>query len=149
MSEASALRVPLDECGLARAVAVIGDRWTLLVLREAHYGVTRFDEMRADIDIPKAALSMRLKALVDEGLLEKRPYREPGSRTRDEYLLTTKGRELLPALIALMQWGDRHLTPEAGPLQFRHAGCGGLVTAQLVCECGSPAATAELEPRLR
>lgn len=142
MPDRPALRVPLDDCGLARAVTVIGDRWTLLVLREAHYGVTRFDEMRADLEIPKAALSSRLKGLVDEELLERRPYREEGSRTRDEYVLTPKGRALLPALIALMQWGDRYAS--TGALRFHHAGCGGTVTARLVCDCGHLAEPADL-----
>lgn len=122
---------------------MIGDRWTLLVLREAHYGVTRFDEMRADLEIPKAALSSRLKGLVDEGLLERRPYREAGSRTRDEYVPTAKGRALLPALIALMQWGDRYVSA-GGALRFDHAGCGGAVTARLVCECGQLAEPTDL-----
>ncbi|MFE5287606.1 winged helix-turn-helix transcriptional regulator [Nocardia sp. NPDC056611] len=149
MSDRPGLRIPLDECGLARTAAVLGDRWTLLVLREAHYGITRFDDMRADLDIPRNALSTRLKTLVDTGLLAKSSYREPGARTRDEYVLTAMGRELLPALIALMQWGDRHLSDEDGPLEFRHAGCDGIVTAQLTCECGQSVQPAELTPRVR
>jgi len=129
-------RVPVEECGLARALALIGDRWTLLVLREAFYGVRRFEEMRTDLGVPRTVLSDRLAALVDAGLMRREPYREPGQRTRYEYHLTRKGADLLPALVALMQWGDRHLGSGEPPLALRHAGCGGAIRTALVCEHG-------------
>ena len=129
-------RVPLDKCGLARALALIGDRWTLLILREAFYGVRRFEEMRADIGAPRTVLSERLASLVESGLMEREPYQERGQRTRFEYRLTAKGADLLPALIALMQWGDRHLGDGEPPLDLRHADCGASVRAALVCERG-------------
>lgn len=99
---------------MAKASELLGDRWTLLILREAFYGVSRFEDLRADLSAPRAALSERLERLVGEGILERRPYQEEKSRPRHEYRLTAKGRELALVLIALMQWGDRHLG-DGGP----------------------------------
>jgi DNA-binding HxlR family transcriptional regulator len=99
---------------MAKATELLGDRWTLLILREAFYGVSRFEDLRADLGAPRAALSERLERLVGQGILERRPYQEEKSRLRHEYRLTPKGRELALVLIALMQWGDRHLR-EDGP----------------------------------
>lgn len=98
--------VPIEDCGLAFAAAVLGDRWTLLILRQAIYGVRRFDALQADLKAPRAALSDRLSSLVAAGLLARRPYREPGRRLRHEYVLTAAGVSLLPALAALTAWGD-------------------------------------------
>lgn len=109
--------VPVDQCGMARASELIGDRWSLLILREAFYGVKRFEDVRADINAPRAVLSQRLEQLVQADILERRPYREEGSRTRYEYCLTEQGRELAPVLIALMQWGDKNLRDDPAPLE--------------------------------
>lgn len=109
--------VPIDHCGMARASELIGDRWSLLILREAFYGVKRFEDVRADIGAPRAVLSQRLEQLVQSDVLERQPYREVGSRTRYEYGLTEKGRELALVLIALMQWGDRNLRDDPAPLE--------------------------------
>lgn len=106
--------VPVDRCGAARALEVIGDRWTMLILREALYGVTRFDDMRADMGIPRSVLTQRLGRMVEEGLLTRQPYREDGARERFGYALTRKGRDLAPVILALMRWGDAHLSTE-GP----------------------------------
>lgn len=101
--------VPLDQCGAALAMDAIPDRWTWLILRELFYGVTRFADIQADIGIPKSVLSGRLARLVETGLAEKHPYRDGAARTRHAYALTQKGRELIPVILALMQWGDKHI----------------------------------------
>lgn len=103
---------------MARASELLGDRWVLLILREAFYGVRRFEDVRADIDAPRAVLSQRLARLVEAGLLDKRPYRDPGDRQRFEYVLTDKGKALGHVLIALMEWGDAHLRDDPKPLDF-------------------------------
>jgi DNA-binding HxlR family transcriptional regulator len=105
--------IALDDCGLALASNLLGDRWTLLILREAFYGVTRFDDMREDLSASRHALSSRLESLTASELLARRPYREPGERERDEYVLTDKGRSLAPVLLALLDWGQQCLLPPA------------------------------------
>lgn len=107
--------IPLDRCGMAIATDLLGDRWTMLIIREAFYGVSRFDDLRADLGIPRGVLSSRLRALVLAGILEKRPYRDGTARVRQEYRLSPRGRDLGLTLIALMQWGDTHLN-DAPPL---------------------------------
>ena len=94
-------------CSLARTLEVVGERWTLLILRDLFFGVRRFSDLQRHLDIPRAVLSARIAALVEDGLVERRPYR-PG---RDELLLTERGDELWPAVHALMQWGERHHSP--------------------------------------
>ena len=103
----------LNRCGMARAALLLGDKWTLLVVREALYGVTRFDSMQANLGVPRTVLSDRLKRLVTAGVLTKRLYKEPGARARHRYVLTPMGVDLALPLMALMQWGERHL-PEDG-----------------------------------
>ncbi len=128
--------MPLAECALARAIGVIGDAWALLILREAVYGITRFKEIRADLGIPKTVLSDRLNKLVAAGLFRRAPYREAGQRTRYAYELTPKGRALMPALIALREWAEKHLPGGPSPLRLRHGECGGSVHVSLVCMHG-------------
>jgi DNA-binding HxlR family transcriptional regulator len=125
--------VPLAECALARAVSVIGDAWVLLVLREAVYGVTRFEEMRADLDIPRTVLTDRLNKLLAAGLVCRVPYQEAGQRTRHAYELTDRGRALMPALVALREWAEEHVPGGPSPLRLRHRDCGAEVRARLVC----------------
>jgi DNA-binding HxlR family transcriptional regulator len=127
--------VPLAECTLARAVSVIGDAWILLILREAVYGIRRFEEMREDLGIPRTVLSERLNRLVEAGLFERAPYREPGRRTRHAYELTARGRALLPALAALREWAEANLPGRPSALKLKHR-CGGRLHARLVCEHG-------------
>ena len=130
-------------CSVARTRAVVGERWTLLVLREAFYGVRRFDDLPRNLGAPRNVLTARLQTLVEHGLLLRVPYREPGARQRFDYKLTARGRELLPALIALMQWGDRHLADEAGPpVVVRHRDRGEPVRATLTCAAGHSDLTA-------
>ncbi|MET0233689.1 MAG: helix-turn-helix domain-containing protein [Kibdelosporangium sp.] len=103
-------------CSIARALDVIGTRSAILILREAYYGTRRFDRFAGRIGITDAAAAKQLRKLTDAGLLEKRPYQESGQRTRYEYILTQKGLDLLPAVVALWQWGDKYLQPGPAPL---------------------------------
>jgi DNA-binding HxlR family transcriptional regulator len=115
----------LDSCSIAKSMDVVGTRSSMLILREAFYGTTRFDHFARRTKITDATVAARLKELTDIGLFTKRPYREPGKRTRDDYLLTEKGRDLVPAVFALMQWGNKHLQGEdGGPLRLVERGTG-------------------------
>lgn len=114
-------KIPLDKCNLAKAVEEIGDRWTLLILRSAFYGLRRFGDIQAELSIPRTVLSGRLKQLVARGIMETRNYKEVGQRPRPEYFLTNKGADLAISLIALNQWADRWGGEEANPpLTFMH-----------------------------
>ncbi len=125
-------------CSIDRAFALIGTRSAMLLMREAYYGCTRFDEFVRRIGITEASASARLKDLVEAGLLERRPYQEPGARTRCEYLLTDAGTDLLPTLLGLLQWGDRHIASMDGgpPVLLRHQDCGAPVSVKVQCEAG-------------
>jgi DNA-binding HxlR family transcriptional regulator len=125
-------------CPIGRAGDLLGDRWTLLILRDATAGITRFDAFRESLGIADNILSARLARLVEAGVLVKVPYRD-GNRTRQEYRLTQAGADLLPLLRALADWGTRHTSPavEAAPMRMLHVGCGGQVTVGGVCgTCG-------------
>jgi DNA-binding HxlR family transcriptional regulator len=137
------------ECPMARTLDVVGARSAFLILREALYGSTRFEQFvdRADISEPVAAA--RLRELTAEGLLEKVPYREPGQRTRHEYRLTEKGADLLPTLAAMMAWGDRWLFPDRARVHLTHAGCGGEVGTVLTCDAGHEVSASELQLEAR
>jgi DNA-binding HxlR family transcriptional regulator len=113
----------VQDCSIELALEVIGTRSSMLILREAFYGTTRFDDFARRTNLTDAIVASRLRELTGLGLFSKRPYREPGKRTRDEYLLTDKGTDLLPAVFALMQWGDTHLqTEKGGPLRLVQRG---------------------------
>jgi DNA-binding HxlR family transcriptional regulator len=131
-------------CSLARALDVVSSRSALLILREAFYGTTRFDDFAERVGISEPVAAARLRELVDDGLLEREPYRVAGQRTRMAYRLTDKGAELLPVLVALMQWGDRWLQPEGAPVELRHAGCDEVVHAELRCAAGHQASPGDL-----
>ena len=128
--------IPRDRCGMALACDLLGERWTMLLVREAFYGVSRFDDLRTDLGIPRGILSTRLAKLVADGILEKHPYREGSSRTRYEYRLSDRGRELGLALLALMQWGDRHLQDTPSPLSIRDRRSGKPLVVALVTPDG-------------
>lgn len=133
-------------CSIAKALDVVSTRTAFLLLREAFYGTSRFDDFAARTGASEPVTAARLKELVAAGLLEKEPYKEPGQRTRQRYRLTDKGHELLPALVALMQWGDRWEARDGrGPVQLRHAGCGAAVHAELRCADGHAVGRGELE----
>jgi DNA-binding HxlR family transcriptional regulator len=134
-----------DRCTLARALEVVSTRSAFLILREAFYGTTRFEEFATRVGISEPATASRLRELVENGLLEREPYRDPGQRTRQLYRLTSKGAELFPALVALMQWGDRWLDDRGGPVELRHRGCGERVAVELRCGAGHTVAVEELD----
>jgi DNA-binding HxlR family transcriptional regulator len=137
-------------CSISRTAQVLGDRWTVLVVRDLFNGVRRFDALQQHLGIARDVLTKRLALLVDEGLVERRAYRPEGERSRHEYVLTTAGRELRPVLVAIMDWGDRHRAgPDGPPVSLRHRDCGAPIHAQLVCDEGhriDPATRAELVP---
>jgi DNA-binding HxlR family transcriptional regulator len=110
-----------SSCSVTRSLGVLGENWTLLILREALTGTTRFAEFRSALGLAADVLSRRLSTLVEYGVMYREPYREPGSRTRYEYHLTDAGRELEVVLGALQQWGDKHLPYPDGPTIERRA----------------------------
>lgn len=131
-----------DNCTIARAMAILGERWTLVVLREIFTGVRRFDDIRERTGMPRQVLTNRLTGLVGQGLLRRQPYREPGARQRHEYRLTDKGLDLWPVLVALLTWGDRYLAdPEGSPLVAAHRDCEAPVRIELRCADGHEVAT--------
>jgi DNA-binding HxlR family transcriptional regulator len=123
-------------CSIARALEVVGERWTLLLVRDALLGLRRFDEFQASLGVARNILTDRLRRLVEEGVLDRVEYQQHPSRF--EYRLTAKGRDLVVAVVALMQWGDKHHPDPVGPPRLaRHHGCGGALRARLVCAtCG-------------
>lgn len=125
-------------CSIARTVDLLGDWWTPLVLREAFYGVRRFDDFQQSLGIGRNILTERLRRLVDSGLLERSKYQD--RPLRHEYRLTDKGQDFFPVLVAMMRWGDRWLDGGRGePVTLRHTTCGHVATAELVCsECAEP-----------
>ena len=124
-------------CSVARTLEVVGERWTLLILRDAFSGVRRFDDFQRNLGIARNVLNTRLQRLVEAGLLERRRYQERPERY--EYRLTERGKDLWPTLVALMQWGDRHAAGADGPpTVVRHRGCGGVMTDRRICaDCGA------------
>ena len=134
------------ECSLARALEVIGERWTLLIVRDAFYGVRRFNDFQAHLDVPKAVLSDRLSGLVDDGIVERKP--DPERPGRHIYELTTAGRDLWPVLHALLVWGARHRFPNLRV--FRHAACGTEIDDRGACpKCGVTPGPDDLEMATR
>ena len=124
----------IENCPVSAAVEIIGERWTLLIVRDALNGIHRFEDFRAHLGVSDAVLADRLRKLVDAGVLERRPYREAGRRTRDEYHPTRRGSELMTVTAALRQWGADHLADVAAPaFVARHQGCGGTVSVELRC----------------
>jgi DNA-binding HxlR family transcriptional regulator len=124
-------------CSVARTAAVVGDGWTVLVLRDLFNGVRRFDDLATHLAIARNVLTRRLAALVEEGVVERVPYREPGSRERHEYRLTAAGRDLRPVILAMMAWGDTHRAgPDGPPLRVEHPACGAPVHVELRCAEG-------------
>jgi DNA-binding HxlR family transcriptional regulator len=124
-------------CSVARTADVIGDGWTVLVLRDLFNGIRRFDDLAAHLGIARNVLTRRLAALVDEGVVERVPYREPGSRERHEYRLTDAGHHLRPVLLAMLAWGDAYRAgPDGPPVRVEHPGCGAPVHVELRCTEG-------------
>ncbi len=134
-----------DRCTVARSLEILSTRSTFLILREAFYGATRFDDFTARAEISEPVAAARLRELVDQGLLEREDYREPGQRTRQRYLLTEKGADLFPVLVALMHWGDRWVDDRGGPVELRHRDCGEPVALELRCAAGHAVSSGELD----
>lgn len=126
----------LQPCSILRPLGLLGDRWTMVVLRQAFAGVRRFDDFHSELGLSRAVLAERLGRLVDAGILERRAYRD-ARRTRHEYRLTDKGMDLYPVLMALRTWGDKYMAPDGPFAHYRHKGCGGRAEIHLVCDgCG-------------
>jgi DNA-binding HxlR family transcriptional regulator len=125
-----------QDCSVARALSVVGDTWTMLVLKEAFMRVRRFEDFLARTGAPRPVLAERLKTLVDNGVLERRQYAERPDRF--EYRLTEKGRDLWPVLVSILRWGDRWMSPDVGPpVELHHRACGHEMHPELACpECG-------------
>lgn len=136
--------LPPQDCNLARAFALIGDRWTLLILRSALYGVRRFDDFAAELGAPRTVLAERLKKLTAAGLLARQDYREPGRRARPEYWLTPKGAALRLPFVALTQWGDAWLGEgRPPPVAVRSRATGETLRAALVDDAGREVAAGD------
>lgn len=131
-------------CSVARSLAILGDRWTLLIIRSAFLQVRRFADLQAQLGVPKHVLSTRLKRLVDDGILQKVAYQT--APPRYEYKLTEKGRDLYPVILTLVAWGDKWLDGGHGaPLLYRHKACGHVFTPVLACSaCGERVAARDV-----
>ena len=131
------IRYSAENCSIARTLQVVGERWSLLILREAFYGNCRFEQFQQRIGLARNLLATRLATLVEHGILDRQSYQEPGQRARPEYRLTAKGKELYPILVALLDWGDRHVADPEGPaITLHHRDCGAPVHAQISCDAG-------------
>ena len=137
----------VGECAIEKTMAAVGTKSAMLIMREAYYGTTRFDDFAHRVGITKAAASARLNELVELGLLTKRPYRDPGQRTRDEYVLTQAGIDFMPVVWAMFQWGRRHL-PGPIRLHLTHQGCGAEASVEIRCAAGHPVPPDELGMQL-
>jgi DNA-binding HxlR family transcriptional regulator len=128
-----------ERCPIDKALNIIGTRSAMLIIREAFYGTTRFDDFAERVGITEAVAAARLRELTEAGLFEKVPYREPGQRTRYEYQLTQMGADLAPAVIGLYQWGGAYLSPGGqAPLALSHTECDAPVSSKIVCADGHP-----------
>ena len=133
-------------CSVARAVAVIADRWTLMIMRDLFLGVLRFEDIERRLGISRSIIADRLKVLVDEGVLRKEPYQE--RPVRHEYRLTEKGLALHPVMIAIAHWGDVHYAEDGPPLLHRHETCGCDFAPLMTCsECHEPLTARDVSVR--
>ncbi|MFF0162763.1 winged helix-turn-helix transcriptional regulator [Streptomyces sp. NPDC005263] len=136
----------MSNCTIARTLEIIGEKWTILILREIWYGSSRFSDFERVLGCPRNLLATRLRMLVEEGILATETYKEPGSRSRPKYVITPKGIDLVPAVMGLMQWGDQYCSaPDGPPVLMRHHACGAQVEVQLRCQEGHPVPVEELD----
>src|SRR5690242_6381438 len=147
MNETLVRRSPVAKrhCNLAGSFELIGDRWTLLILRSAFWGLRRFDDFQADIDVPRSVLSNRLAGLVESGIMERREYREAGQRARIEYPLTRMGQALGLPFMAMTAWGDKWLGDGTSPLTLRSKSTGQRLSVALVDQRGRWATREDIE----
>ncbi|WP_431309423.1 winged helix-turn-helix transcriptional regulator [Gordonia sesuvii] len=136
-------------CRIERALDVIGTKSAMVIVRELLYGGTKFDELARRTQLSDAVASSRLKQLLADGIVERRPYQEPGQRTRYEYVLTDRGRALFPVLTALMDWGEDLEGDPRGGLEVTHRGCGAPVSAVVRCAEGHEVSVDEAAARIR
>ncbi|HEX5142252.1 MAG TPA: helix-turn-helix domain-containing protein [Mycobacterium sp.] len=136
----------VGHCPIEKTMALLGTKSAMLIMREAYYGTTRFDDFAHRVGITKAATSARLGELVTVGLLEKRPYREPGQRVRDEYVLTGAGTDFMPVVWSLFEWGRKHLNDTG--LRLTHLGCGAEASVEITCREGHRVPPAETGMRV-
>ena len=137
MPEPMALGWSTEGCTIQGTTEVMGDRWSLLVLRELFAGIRRFDQLTVRTAIPRQVLTDRLERFVEAGVLRREPYQEPGQRRRYEYRLTQKGLDLYPVLLAMLKWGDAYLAGPDGPtVEFEHRDCGGRLDVVVRCAAG-------------
>jgi DNA-binding HxlR family transcriptional regulator len=135
-----------ETCSIARPATLLGDRWTLVILRQAFNGVRRFEDFQQSLGVPRSLLATRLERLVDEGVLRREPYKDQ-TRTRDQYRLTEKGLDLYPVLMAVREWGDKHMAEDGPPVRIRHRDCGGEIRIELSCErCGAEVGARDASP---
>lgn len=136
----------VGRCPIEKTMAIAGTKSAMLIMREAYYGTTRFDDFARRVGITKAAAATRLSELVDAGLLTKRPYQEPGQRRRDEYVLTDAGTAFMPVVWAMFEWGRTYLDDTR--LRLTHLGCGADATVEIRCADGHEVSPDELGVRL-
>jgi DNA-binding HxlR family transcriptional regulator len=136
-----------DWCPMERALQLIGTHSAMVLLREAFWGVRRFDELARRAGVTEQIAAKRLRQLVDAGLLARRPYQEPGQRTRAEYVLTERGRDLYPVLVSLIEFG-RLLQGESGAMELVHEGCGAPIVPQVRCTAGHDVSLSEATARI-
>lgn len=135
-------------CSVAGALEFVGERWTLLIVRDAFQGIRRYEDFQRRLGIARNILSARLDALVENGLFSRTPYQE--HPLRYEYQLTDKGRDLWPVMFALLRWGDKHVYPDAPPIVHSHKHCGGAVSDRRTCEaCGAEVGPEDVVVRSR
>ena len=137
----------VGECPIENTMALLGTKSAMLIMREAYYGTTRFDDFWRRVGVTKAAAAARLGELVEAGLLKRRPYQEPGQRSRHDYVLTEAGADFMPVVWAMFEWGRRHL-PYDAPLRLAHAGCGAEATVEIRCAEGHRVPPDELAVRI-
>jgi len=125
------------DCSVAQCLEVVGEWWTMLIVRDAFFGVTRFDQFQERLGIARNVLQQRLEHLIDRDVMERTAYNEHPPRY--DYRLTTKGRDLWPVLNAMRQWGDEYAAPDGPPIALVHKNCGAVAHAELVCSaCAEP-----------
>lgn len=147
-SDIRELRRSFDgNCSIKRTLDIVGEPWSLLILREAFWGVRRFQDFQSSLGLPRAVLTKRLDKLIEHGIFERHPYQSEGARTRHEYVLTKAGIDLFTALIALNQWGDKHLG--MGPVRMIEKDSGKRVSVQIVDENNAPVAVERVGPTPR
>ena len=137
----------VGKCPIENTMALLGTKSAMLIMREAYYGTTRFEDFWRRVGVTKAAASARLNELVEAGLLQRRPYKEPGQRSRDEYVVTDAGRDFMPVVWAMFEWGRRHL-PYSPQLRLAHRDCGAEATVEIRCERGHHVPAGELVVQL-